>query len=147
MGRVSSWLLAVRKMASTSHSCLYLSASSRADRSVLVVNTHLPSNRASALILSSSDGESAAAGLHVLAVADQLLVTGLERRLERCDDRFAVMSILGGLVLVETDDVAAILDPDLLDLEWGRCLRIVALRIDLLIVPNTRTASSWLSRP
>ena len=51
---VSSSDFTERKTSSTRHSCLYFNATSTGARSVLVVNTHLPSYRASRFSLSSS---------------------------------------------------------------------------------------------
>src|ERR1022692_292110 len=113
----------VRKMASTCHSCLYLSASSLAGRSVLLVNT-----------------EALAVRLHIAAiaaVADEGFVALLEHALECREDRFAVMTIFGGLVFIEAHDVAPILDPHFLDLQGRGSLGVRALRIDLFIAPCT----------
>src|SRR3990172_5921575 len=61
MGRVVRVVFMLRKTCSTIHSCLYCRATPLADKSVVVVSTHLPSYLASSLIFVSSISKAAPA--------------------------------------------------------------------------------------
>src|SRR6195256_1852427 len=67
----------------------------------------------------------------VTFISDQTLVPLSKLLLQVHDNSLSVVRILPALFFIKTDDIAAVLDPDFLDFERGRILRIDALRNNL----------------
>jgi hypothetical protein len=121
IGRVSNSDLTSRKTLSTRHNSLYFSATWSAERSVLVFNTHLPSNRASYLILLSSMLAlffSISQVLSKTLVAHQAFRSLLDLFGKRIDNGLPVGSIFSLLARIDANNVTTAVYLDLLYLQW-----------------------------
>jgi hypothetical protein len=98
----------------TIQSCSYASAATFIARPVFVRSTHLPSYWASGGDPGLIDGEPGALRLQKppkLLIPDERLVALRQRLLQRGDNGLAVLPILVRLVRIETDDIAAVVAP------------------------------------
>src|SRR6516225_10392391 len=141
MGRVSSSDFIDRKMSSTTHSCLYFTATSGAVNSALVVSNPLAVIARFLLDFLLVDGEAFPTGLQkptITLVAHQRLVSALQGVPQRSHDGFALLPVSACLLLVATHDIALSCNPNLFHLQRRGIVGIVAFGKHFLIPSRPR---------